>query len=65
MVDYSPAAVKARLSEAANSTDLTPEKRLHYKVDYSAAGVRSRLEEVERLRRACVALAGLRPDPSA
>jgi hypothetical protein len=57
VVDYSPAAVRARLREAAENTDLRQDLRLRYKVDYSPAGVRARLEEVEALRRACAALA--------
>lgn len=58
-VDYSSAAVSARLREVARLSDLSPEKRLSYKVDMSPAAISRRLRLVSDLRRDCLALVRL------
>ena len=55
-VDYSPAAIAARLRAVAEMTDYRPENRLRTKIDYSPEGIRSRLDEVSRLLALCRAL---------
>ena len=55
-VDYSPAAVTARLKEVSRLSDLRPENRLACKVDMSPAAVTRRLRKVSMLRRSCLAL---------
>ena len=58
-VDYSPAAVSARLREVARLSDLRPENRLAYKVDMAPAAISRRLRMVSDLRRDCLALVRL------
>ncbi len=58
-VDYSPAAVTARLREVRRLSDLTTENRLACKVDMSPAAVTHRLRVVSMLRRGCLALVRL------
>ena len=55
-IDYSPAAVTARLKEVSRQSDLRTENRLAYKVDMSPAAVTHRLQVVSMLRRDCLAL---------
>ncbi len=60
-VDYSPAALGARLGQVADATDLTAERRLDARIDYSEAAVTRRLRTVASLHRACRVLGAARP----
>lgn len=55
-VDLRPEAVLARLREASDASDLSPELRLHTKIDMTAEGVWRRLREVSELNELCEAL---------
>lgn len=57
MIDYTPAAITARLRRASAMADLRTERRLDAKLDMTPRGVTSRLRQVEQLRRLCVQLA--------
>ncbi len=58
-IDYSPAAVTARLREVSRLSDLATEKRLACKIEMSSAAVTRRLRVVSMLRRDCLALVRL------
>lgn len=55
-VDYSPAAVTARLREVGRLSDLSTGKRLANKVDMSPSALSRRLKTVSMLRRSCLKL---------
>ncbi len=58
-VDYSPAAVSARLRQVARLSDLRAENRLAYKIDMAPTAISRRLRIVSDLRRDCLALVRL------
>lgn len=57
-VDYSAAAVSARLVAQSRSSDLRTSKRLEAKVDMAPAAVTARLRRVSQLRDACRRFSG-------
>lgn len=53
----SRSSVTERLRKVASLADLTPSRRLVYKIDMSPGAVTARLRQVEALRRLCLRLA--------
>jgi hypothetical protein len=58
-VDLSPGAITARLREASQKSDLSPERRLDAKIDLSPAAITARLKEASDLRETCLKLAAI------